>query len=170
MQRCEAIDLGAGRRCGSIRASGWPVPVAVGRVESDDPFAVTWKADWWRPDCAPLADLGRYHLKAERSLVWLPADMISLEGICAPPRADPDAPAGLTSLHRQAQSLTLAWGPRSAGELCGHTPRKQAVQFHRLSQSGHDGRFDHQQRSSAEANGGKAPSCSLSSATGTIRA
>src|SRR5829696_8738480 len=26
--------------CRSIRASGWPVPVAVGRVESDDPLAV----------------------------------------------------------------------------------------------------------------------------------
>jgi hypothetical protein len=28
--------LGAGRRCGSIRVSGWSVPVAVGRMERDD--------------------------------------------------------------------------------------------------------------------------------------
>jgi hypothetical protein len=40
--------------------------------------------------------------------------MTSLEGICAPTRADSDAPAGLTSLHREAPSSTLAWGPRRA--------------------------------------------------------
>jgi hypothetical protein len=40
LQRREAIDLDAGRRGGGIRASGWPAPVAVGRVASDDPLAV----------------------------------------------------------------------------------------------------------------------------------
>jgi hypothetical protein len=33
--------------------------------------------------------------------------MTSLEGICAPTRADWDAPVGLTWLHREAPSLTL---------------------------------------------------------------
>jgi hypothetical protein len=40
--------------------------------------------------------------------------MTSLEGSCAPARADSDAPAGLTFLHREAPSSTLAWGPRRA--------------------------------------------------------
>jgi hypothetical protein len=34
--------------------------------------------------------------------------MTSLEGIRAPTRADSDAPAGLTWLHREAPSLALA--------------------------------------------------------------
>jgi hypothetical protein len=34
--------------------------------------------------------------------------MTSLEGIRAPTRADTDAPAGLTCLHREAPSLALA--------------------------------------------------------------
>jgi hypothetical protein len=33
--------------------------------------------------------------------------MTSLEGICAPTRADSDALAGLTWLHREAPPLTL---------------------------------------------------------------
>lgn len=41
-------------------------------------------------------------------VVWLPADMTSLEGICPPTRADSDAPASLTSLHRETPSSTLA--------------------------------------------------------------
>jgi hypothetical protein len=36
-----------------------------------------------------------------------PAEMASLEGICAPTRADSDAPAGLTSMHREAPPSTL---------------------------------------------------------------
>ena len=34
--------------------------------------------------------------------------MTNLEGICAPARADSDAPSGLTSSHREAPSSTLA--------------------------------------------------------------
>jgi hypothetical protein len=40
--------------------------------------------------------------------------MTSLEGICAPTRADSDTPAGLTSLHRETPSSTLAEGPQRA--------------------------------------------------------
>jgi hypothetical protein len=40
--------------------------------------------------------------------------MASLERICAPTRGDSDAPAGLTCMHREAPSSTLAWGPRRA--------------------------------------------------------
>ena len=40
--------------------------------------------------------------------------MTSLEGICAPTRGDSYAPAGLTSLHREAPSLAMAQGPRRA--------------------------------------------------------
>jgi hypothetical protein len=54
----------------------WRYPaLAVGQYEL--PLAVwrmvilwqgSWKADWWRPDRAPLDDLGRQYLKAQGSL------------------------------------------------------------------------------------------------------
>ena len=39
---------------------------------------------------------------------WAASAMTSLEGINAPARADSGAPSGLTSLHREAPSSTLA--------------------------------------------------------------
>jgi hypothetical protein len=43
--------------------------------------------------------------------------MASLEGICAPTRADSDAPAGLTSLHRQAHHRLWLRAGEGAGLL-----------------------------------------------------
>jgi hypothetical protein len=44
--------------------------------------------------------------------------MTSLEGIRGPTRADSDALAGLTWLHREAPSLALAQGPQRARRGC----------------------------------------------------
>jgi len=65
----------------------------AGMVELD-------KGKQTRPIAIPCCSLD----SGEPSVV----SVTSLEGICAPARADSDAPSGLTSSHREAPSSTLA--------------------------------------------------------------